>query len=35
MLYFGRPGPFAETVEDSVMTGVDALVARSGATPEV
>jgi len=27
MLYFGRPGPFADTVESTVLNGVDALMA--------
>jgi neutral ceramidase len=27
MLYYGRPGPFADTVETSVMTGIDTLMA--------
>ncbi|HNV03917.1 MAG TPA: neutral/alkaline non-lysosomal ceramidase N-terminal domain-containing protein [Vicinamibacterales bacterium] len=31
MLYFGRPGPFSEAVEDTVMAGLDGLVARAGA----
>ena len=31
MLYFGRPGPFADTVESTVMEGVDALMVRTGA----
>jgi len=29
MLYYGRPGPFADTVETSVMTGIDALMAAT------
>ncbi len=29
MLYYGRPGPFADTVEDTVLGGVDALVAAT------
>jgi hypothetical protein len=29
MLYYGRPGPFADTVEDTVMGGVDALMAAT------
>ena len=31
MLYFGRPGPFADTVESAVLAGVDTLMARTGA----
>ena len=31
MLYFGRPGPFADTVEATVLGGVDALMAAAGA----
>jgi hypothetical protein len=31
MLYFGRPGPFAATVESTVIGGVDALMAATGA----
>ena len=31
MLYFGRPGPFADTVESTIMAGVDSLMARTGA----
>ena len=31
MLYFGRPGPFADTVESTVLAGVDALMARTSA----
>jgi len=34
MLYFGRPGPFAETVESAVLGGVDALMAAAGAGTE-
>jgi hypothetical protein len=34
MLYFGRPGPFVDTVEDTVMKGVDALMAATGAKAE-
>jgi len=30
MLYFGRPGPFADTVEATVLGGVDALMAAVG-----
>ncbi len=33
MLYFGRPGPFAETVEATVLHGVDALMAAAGVAP--
>jgi neutral ceramidase len=29
MLYYGRPGPFADTVETSVMTGIDNLMAAT------
>ena len=29
MLYFGRPGPFADTVESTVLSGVDALMAST------
>ena len=29
MLYFGRPGPFADTVEATVLNGVDALMAAT------
>jgi Neutral/alkaline non-lysosomal ceramidase, N-terminal len=29
MLYYGRPGPFADTVETSVMTGIDSLMAAT------
>jgi len=29
MLYFGRPGPFADTVESTVLGGVDALMAST------
>lgn len=32
MLYFGRPGPFADTVEARIMAGIDALMARTGGT---
>ncbi len=31
MLYFGRPGPFADTVESSVMAGVEGLLAATQA----
>jgi hypothetical protein len=31
MLYFGRPGPFADTVETAVLNGVDALMAATEA----
>ena len=31
MLYYGRPGPFADTVEATVMGGVDGLMAATGA----
>jgi len=34
MLYFGRPGPFADTVESAVLGGVDALMAATGAGME-
>ncbi len=34
MLYYGRPGPFAETVEASVMGGIDALMTITGGTKE-
>ena len=30
MLYYGRPGPFADSVEDTIMAGIDGLVARTG-----
>lgn len=30
MLYFGRPGPFADTVEATVLGGVDALMSSVG-----
>jgi len=33
MMYFGRPGPFADTVERTVLNGVDALMAAAGVTP--
>jgi hypothetical protein len=33
MLYFGRPGPFADTVEATVLKGVDALMLAAGITP--
>jgi hypothetical protein len=33
MLYFGRPGPFADTVETTVLGGVDALMAAAGIAP--
>jgi hypothetical protein len=29
MLYYGRPGPFAETVEDTVLGGIDGLMAAT------
>jgi neutral ceramidase len=29
MLYYGRPGPFADAVEETVMTGIDALMAAT------
>jgi hypothetical protein len=29
MLYFGRPGPFADSVESTVLSGVDALMAST------
>jgi hypothetical protein len=29
MLYYGRPGPFADTVETTVMTSIDALMAAT------
>lgn len=29
MLYFGRPSPFAESVETTVMAGIDGLMART------
>jgi neutral ceramidase len=28
-LYYGRPGPFTETVETTVMSGIDALIAKT------
>lgn len=31
MLYYGRPGPFATTVESSVMAGVEGLLRATGA----
>jgi len=31
MLYYGRPGPFADTVEATLMTGIDSLMAATGA----
>jgi hypothetical protein len=34
MLYFGRPGPFADTVEGTVLNGVDALMTATGANTE-
>ena len=34
MMYFGRPGPFADTVETTVLNGVDALMAAAGVVPE-
>jgi len=33
MLYFGRPGPFADTVETTMLKGVDALMAAAGVRP--
>jgi hypothetical protein len=33
MLYFGRPGPFADSVESRVMGGVDRLMAAAGIAP--
>ena len=33
MLYFGRPGPFADTVEATVLNGVDALMTSAGIAP--
>jgi hypothetical protein len=33
MLYFGRPGPFAATVEAAVLGGVDRLMAAAGVAP--
>jgi hypothetical protein len=33
MMYFGRPGPFADTVETTVLGGVDALMAAAGIPP--
>ena len=30
MLYFGRPGPFADTVEATVLNGIDTLMAATG-----
>jgi hypothetical protein len=33
MLYFGRPGPFADTVETTVLDGVDALMAATAGEP--
>ncbi|HSK09360.1 MAG TPA: hypothetical protein VK911_07275, partial [Vicinamibacterales bacterium] len=35
MLYYGRPGPFAETVEASVMTGIDSLMEATSGHMEV
>jgi hypothetical protein len=29
MLYYGRPGPFADTVEDTVLRGIDTLIAAT------
>jgi len=33
MLYFGRPGPFADSAESRVMGGVDRLMAAAGIAP--
>jgi hypothetical protein len=33
MLYFGRPGPFADSVESRVLGGVDRLMADAGMAP--
>jgi hypothetical protein len=33
MLYFGRPGPFADTVEATVLNGVDELMTSAGIAP--
>jgi hypothetical protein len=33
MLYFGRPGPFADSVESRVLGGVDRLMAAAGIAP--
>ena len=33
MLYFGRPGPFAGTVESRVLEGVDEVMAAAGLAP--
>jgi len=33
MMYFGRPGPFADTVETTVLNGIDALMAAAGVAP--
>ena len=33
MLYFWRPGPFADTVEATVLNGVDALMTAGGVKP--
>jgi hypothetical protein len=30
MLYFGRPGPFADTVESTVLAGIDGLMTATG-----
>jgi hypothetical protein len=30
MLYFGRPGPFADTVEATVLNGIGTLMAATG-----
>jgi neutral ceramidase len=35
MLYFGRPGPFADTVETTVLNGVDTLMAATSANREM
>jgi len=34
MLYYGRPGPFTDTVETTVMAGIDALMAATGGKTE-
>jgi neutral ceramidase len=34
MLYFGRPGPFADTVEATVLSGIDGLMAAAGVKPK-
>jgi hypothetical protein len=33
MLYFGRPGPFADSVESRVLGGIDRLMADAGMAP--